>query len=63
MIWPVASSAVTFAVFGFILPRARHQSLQLAQMSELLKQIFGRSMSTEVMKPDSRSGRNAAVFG
>jgi class 3 adenylate cyclase len=50
MLWPVALSGVTFVVFAFILERARRQAARVAQMSELLKQMFGRYISTEVMR-------------
>jgi class 3 adenylate cyclase len=50
MIWPVAVSAVTFVVFAFLLARAREQALRVEQLGTLLKQMFGRYVSTEVMK-------------
>src|SRR5262245_429914 len=50
MLWPAALSGVTFVVFWFILERSREQARRVAQMTELLKQMFGRYMSTEVMK-------------
>jgi class 3 adenylate cyclase len=50
MIWPVAVSAVTFVVFAFLLARAREQAVRVEQLGTLLKQMFGRYVSTEVMK-------------
>ena len=46
--WPAAASAVVFAAFSAILQRARRQSEQLAEMTRVLRQMFGRYMSTEV---------------
>lgn len=50
MTWPVLLSGVTFVVFAFILEQARGQAVRVAEMGEFLKQMFGRYMSTEVMK-------------
>ena len=50
MIWPVALSAVTFVVFAFLLARAREQAAHVEELGALLKQMFGRYVSTEVMK-------------
>ena len=50
MIWPVAVSGVTFVVFAFLLARARERAVRVEQLGALLKQMFGRYVSTEVVK-------------
>lgn len=49
-VWPAAVSSVTFVVFALILRRARRQSERLAEMTQVLRQMFGRYMSTEVTR-------------
>src|SRR5262245_41896080 len=50
MLWPVAVSGITFVVFGFIFARARRHERQVEELVDLLKRMFGRYISTEVMK-------------
>jgi class 3 adenylate cyclase len=50
MLWPALLSAVVFVMLAFLIARARAQEARLAEMSTFLKQMFGRYMSTEVMK-------------
>jgi class 3 adenylate cyclase len=50
MIWPVALSGVTFVVFTFLLERSRRQTARIVEMSELVRQVFGRHVSPEIMK-------------
>lgn len=50
LLWPGFATAVAFASYAFILKRWREQSARVAEMSEVLKRMFGRYMSTEVMR-------------
>jgi class 3 adenylate cyclase len=50
MIWPAVLSGVTFVVFTFLLERANRQTARIVEMSELVKQVFGRHVSPEIMK-------------
>ena len=40
---------LALAIFGFILKRWRERELQVIELSEMLKKMFGRYLSTEVM--------------
>ena len=49
MVWPGAVISVTFVMFAVLLRRSQHQAAQLEQTAELLKRLFGRYVSSEVM--------------
>ncbi len=49
MVWPAVVSLCVFAAFRYILMRFHESAAQVARMSEVLKQMFGRYMSTEVL--------------
>ncbi len=48
--WPPLVSLVCFAIFATILRRARQQSERLAEMTQVLRRMFGRYMSAEVTR-------------
>src|SRR5262245_3346156 len=63
MVWPPGLSVVLFVVFAFILQRARRHAARVAEMTDILKQMFGRYMSTEVMKTLLKEPGSFAVSG
>jgi adenylate cyclase len=49
MVWPTLVSCLGFAPCVYLVRRSRAESLRIAQLSELLKRMFGRYISNEVM--------------
>ena len=50
MVWPTLVSCVGFAPCVYLVRRSRAETLRIAQLSDLLKRMFGRYMSNEVMQ-------------
>jgi class 3 adenylate cyclase len=50
MIWPAAVISATFAMFAVVLRRSQWQAAQLRRTAELLKRLFGRYVSADVMR-------------
>src|SRR5262245_26518237 len=61
MIWPAAVSALVFSVVAVLVRRSREQARQIERSAEILKRMFGRYLSTELMhtlleNPDAFEG-------
>jgi len=61
MIWPTAVSIVVFSMFAAIVRRFREQAGQIERSAEILRRMFGRYLSTELMQtllenPDAFEG-------
>jgi len=61
MVWPAAVITATFAMFAVVLRRSQWQAAQLARTTELLKRLFGRYVSADVLRtlledPDAFDG-------
>ena len=49
MVWPGAVISATFVMFAVVLRRSQWQAAQLERTTELLKRLFGRYVSADVM--------------
>lgn len=61
MIWPAAVSTLAFSVFALLVRRSREQAVQIERSAEILKRMFGRYLSPELMhtlleNPDAFEG-------
>jgi class 3 adenylate cyclase len=50
MVWPGAVISATFVMFAIVLRRSQWQAAQLQRTTELLKRLFGRYVSADVMR-------------
>jgi class 3 adenylate cyclase len=50
MVWPGVVISATFVMFAIVLHRSQWQAAELARTAELLKRLFGRYVSSDVMR-------------
>jgi class 3 adenylate cyclase len=49
MIWPTLVSTLVFSIVALLVRRSREQAVQIERSAEILKRMFGRYLSTELM--------------